>query len=171
MADDMKRAAVLLLLAACAAPAPDPRDTVVLRLDRIEAAADGRCYARTDAQMRTERIASTEVVRPARRDETGAVIEPRVVRSVMREVTVPVTQGQRFEAVCPPDLSSALVKSLQRALSVRGLYNGFATGTYDTATQAAVQAVQRERGLDSSLLAVETAQSFGLAPVPRAPQP
>ena len=166
----MRRAAAFLLLAACAAPLPDPRDEVVVP-GPIEAAADGRCYARTAPETRTETVDGIEVVRPARLGADGTVLEPRVVRSVQRDVLTPVGEGIRFEAVCPPDLSSELVKSLQRALTVRGLFAGHATGTYDRATQAAVQAVQRERGLDSNLLAVETARLFGLAPVPRAPAP
>ena len=55
-----------------------------------------------------------------------------------------------------------MVAPLQRALIVRRAYTGPVSETYDAATQAAVAAFQRDRGIDSPLLSVDTARDLGV---------
>jgi hypothetical protein len=71
----------------------------------------------------------------------------------------------RFETLCPPEYTEDFVSALQRALQVRGAYNGRITGDIDIPTRLAILAWQSARGLESDRLSRATAQGFGLVPV------
>ena len=63
---------------------------------------------------------------------------------------------------CPEDMTDAFIKSLQRALAVRGYMAHEITGDADTRTRAAVRAYQAARGFDSPVLTLRTARELGL---------
>lgn len=70
-----------------------------------------------------------------------------------------------FRVPCPEQVSPAFLSTLQRALTVRGYFEGEVTGRPDAATRAAVQAFQRDNGFNSPILTLETAQRLGLLPI------
>lgn len=70
-----------------------------------------------------------------------------------------------FRVPCPEQMTPELIRSLQRALAIRGYFNGPVTGRTDDKTRMAVQAFQRDAGFDSSVLTLETAQRLGLLPI------
>jgi hypothetical protein len=70
-----------------------------------------------------------------------------------------------FRVPCPEQVTTEFLSTLQRALAVRGYYDGAVTGRADAATRAAVQAFQREHGFNSPILTLETAQRLGLVPI------
>ena len=79
----------------------------------------------------------------------------------------PRETGDRFETLCPPDLTQEFVANLQRALAARGAYFGAINGNYDPATRSAVRRFQRAGGLDSDQLSRQAAQSLGLISIGR----
>jgi peptidoglycan hydrolase-like protein with peptidoglycan-binding domain len=67
--------------------------------------------------------------------------------------------------VCPTDLRSEFVASVQRALAARGQYAGPVTGQMSAATREAIQRYQQQSGLGGptpGVLTVRAAQSLGL---------
>ncbi|MBS1303908.1 peptidoglycan-binding domain-containing protein [Loktanella sp. SALINAS62] len=161
---------VLAVLAACAVPAssPDPfTDSDVISMGEIQTDTLGRCFARTEPRTRVDVVERLEQVAPERRDAIGNVTDPPVFRTVMEPRSVVVGPGTRFQAVCPPALTEPFVQSLQRALLIRRLYNGPISGLYDADTRAAVQQFQRDRGTDSAVLSVVSAQDLGIFAVAR----
>lgn len=77
-----------------------------------------------------------------------------------------VLEEKAFRVPCPEQLTIELLSSLQRALKVRGYYDGSITGYVDAETQRAVQEFQRDRGFDSPILTLETVTELGLLPIP-----
>lgn len=73
--------------------------------------------------------------------------------------------GTDMRVPCPEELTESFIRSLQRALAVRGYMEGDATGFADPQTIAAVHAFQAARGLDSAVLSYRTGQDLGLLPV------
>lgn len=148
---------------ATTAPAP-----IVLSLGEIDTDAAGRCFAYAAAPTQTNIVSELIQVVPEDRATDGTVRNPAVFRTVTRPKTVTTGQGQRFETVCPPIYTEAFVASLQRALLIRRAYAGPISGQYDAPTNLAVQSFQRDAGIDSPLLAVETARTLGILAVTRA---
>jgi len=72
-----------------------------------------------------------------------------------------------FETPCPDALDMEFIKTLQRALKARGLYDGEIDGTLGTGTRKAIQTYQAAHGLDSDVLAMDTARQLGLIAYPR----
>lgn len=69
-----------------------------------------------------------------------------------------------FRVPCPELMTSDFIATLQRALAVRGHYEGPITGRADSATRDAVRGFQRAQGFDSPILTLDTAQRLGLVP-------
>lgn len=90
--------------------------------------------------------------------------QPAIYRNETRQV-VTQTSGARFEVPCPDVLSAEFIASLQRALNVRGYYNGPVNGEMDGATRGAVRQFQKPIGLDSAVLSMDTARALGLVVV------
>lgn len=162
---------LLVLLAGCAGPAPDPSapppDSPTLVLDdNITTDDTGRCFARTRGATRTEVISDLIEVEPEIKDRNGVIQRPAVFRTVTRPRTVAVGDGTPFQIVCPQILTPDFVSTLQRALIVRRAYAGPVNGRYDAATSAAVAAFQQARGIDSPLLAIAVARDLGIVAVP-----
>ena len=92
----------------------------------------------------------TEIVRPATYDT-------QTQRNVLRE-----REELFFETICPQHYTQRFVESLQRALAARGFFSGVPSGWLDEETHLAIRHYQKQRGLDSSLLSLETVEAFGL---------
>ncbi|MCC5970621.1 MAG: peptidoglycan-binding protein [Pararhodobacter sp.] len=129
-------------------------------------ARDG-CWATDTIPARTEPLLEEVILAPARMDSQGREVEPAVTawRERMVEITAP--EDRHFAVPCPEQMDSDFIAALQRALAVRGLYSGGVTGEMDSATRAAVRALQRPQGLDSPTLSLEAARQLGLVAVGR----
>jgi hypothetical protein len=163
-------ALALALPGACTdAPAPAAAAANEPPLAQVRGAAPpsgdaAACWAgHTTAPARVETVTEQRLERPEERDASGRVVAPAVFRTETRTAIVQEREEIWFQTPCPPLLTEAFVTSLQRALAVRGLYRGPLTGEMDARTRSAVRAYQKARGLDSGLLALETAQRLGLA--------
>ncbi len=163
------------LLAACdpatQGPATEPPEPGVLEATRngpADAAADS-CWGKTVSPAVIEQVSEKVLVKPAKTNSDGTIASLPVYRTKNRQVIVTPRKDNWFETPCPDVLTAEFVSSLQRALQARGGYSGVVTGTFDTATRAAVLRFQRQQGLESAVLALTTARILGLVAVEREP--
>lgn len=159
---------LLGLLCACSSTAPpqDPApEPILFAFGDIETQADGRCFATARGPDRFETVIRQVEVIPETRAADGRVLNPAIFRNEAQRVRIPSDDIQRFETVCPPTYSLNFVASLQRALLARGEFTGAITGLMDAPTSTAIQLYQERRGLNSPILALETAQTLGLVAV------
>ena len=130
--------------------------------------ASGHCYARTVTPAEIETVTEQVVEQTAVLAGDGSIKTPAVFRTVTRQQITRERRVTEFEAVCPEALTPTFVASLQRALSVRGVYRGSTTGKMDPATGRAVAEWQAAQGgPESEVLAMRIAFDLGLAAVPR----
>lgn len=138
---------------------PVPLATPVIAL------SDGRCQAREETPAVYQQVMGEVRVIQAEIAEDGTVVTP----AVYRRAPVPKVVRERsqfiFEAVCGHQLTPEFISSLQRALAARDYFAGNVTGRIDAPTSAAIHRYQKERGLDSAQLSLETARSLGLITV------
>lgn len=128
----------------------------------IETDAEGRCFGRDVQPAVIETVTAQEIERPATFAPDGSQLSPAVFRTVTRQQIVREREEVDFETICPPAYTPAFVESLQRALAVRGFYEGPVNGVMDVATGRAVQDFQRRDGPDSPLLSIQAARRLGL---------
>ena len=158
----MKYIIPFLVLGACtSAVAPAPNN-VLIDMAPIETRANGRCIANDTSPAVIETVTIQEIELPELRDANGTVIRPATFRTITRQQIIRERAEIRFATVCPQNYSAELVATLQRALKARGFYAGQINGTLDLQTGAAIQSFQRISGLDSPLLALETAFQLGI---------
>lgn len=163
----MKYIIPFLSFGACTpAMAPAPAN-VLIDMVQIETQANGRCIAKDTSPAVIETVTIQEIELPELRDANGAVTRPATLRTVTRQQIIRERTEIRFETVCPQNYSAELVATLQRALKARGFYAGQISGTLDLQTGAAIQSFQRISGLDSPLLALETARQLGIVALPK----
>ncbi|WP_240453792.1 peptidoglycan-binding domain-containing protein [Chachezhania antarctica] len=117
------------------------------------------------AVIRTETVQT--LLRPARPAADGTAAQEARYKTTSRQVIVQKRETRPVDTPCPDTMTPDYIASLQRALKIRGLYTGAATGTLDADTRAAIRAYQRPRGMDWDVLTLQTAQSLGLSAVPR----
>jgi predicted small lipoprotein YifL len=160
------------VLAACGQPGPtdvphlQPLATIDTRgAEGPPDAAPGTCWGRDETPARLETATEDAVLRPAVRAPDGSVLDSASTRPVNRQRIVQPRREIWFETPCPEDLTPDTLASLQRALAVRGLYDGAVTGELDPATRAAIRRFQRQFSLDSAVLSLEAARRLGLAAV------
>lgn len=103
------------------------------------------------------------LVAPEQRGLDGVLLQPAIYRKAEIDVVVTPARPFWFRAPCPPAFDAEFVSSVQRALEVRGGYNGPITGVLDARTQAAIRRYQSLQGLDSAVLSLKAAQQLGLA--------
>ncbi|ANT60898.1 hypothetical protein AYJ57_11295 [Salipiger sp. CCB-MM3] len=156
--------ALLALLAACAAPAPEAGSAPEAPLP-TETAPDGTCWAREHVPAIYEQVTGEVQVVQAEIAEDGTVIRPPVYRRTKVPKLVRPRGEMRFEAPCPAQMTPEFISSVQRALDARGYFHGAITGEMDGATREAVARYQKERGLESAQLSLETAKALGLIAV------
>jgi len=150
-----------LAVAACA-PMQEPGVPVETGVVRAGALPTDPCVA-TDispALIETETVQILE--KSAVLDAQGAVIAPAVYRSEASQRIVRERQMIEFEAVCDLAASAEFVATLQRALKARGHLSGDIPGVLDGKTKRAIRSYQLTQGLNSDILAVETARELGL---------
>ena len=96
--------------------------------------------------------------------ETGktTVIRKATFKTVTVRKIVSPRKEQWFPAVCPHNYTEKFVQSLQRALKARGFYSGALTGWTDEQTKIAIKLYQRKYDVDSPIVALATAEEFGL---------
>lgn len=155
-----------VLLSGCAAsPPPPPAGAVIPAFitDELQIGPDGLCYATDTTPAVIETVTAQVQDQPAVLAADGTVVTPASYRTVTRQAITRERTEIRFETLCPPAYTEAFVQSLQRALALRGFYDGPVTGVMDVATGRAVQDFQREGGPDSPILSIAAARTLGLA--------
>ncbi|SIS68845.1 Putative peptidoglycan binding domain-containing protein [Roseivivax lentus] len=151
-----------------AAPRPD-FNTMGLGDDDSRPDPAGGCYATERTPAVYEQVPGQVLVEPEVRAEDGTLVRAPIYRNAPVPRLVRPREEVRFPAPCPPAYTPEFIATLQRALTARGYYGGAITERLDPQTRAAVAAFQRDRGLDSDKLALETARDLGLIAVPRPP--
>lgn len=158
----------LALLAACTASQPATRAATPIGPPPLaEPDKDGRCWAREITPAVYDQVMGELQVVQAEIAEDGTVIRPPIYRKapVARVVT---PRGElKFEAPCGYQMTPDFVASTQRALAARGYFSGNVTGEVDAPTTAAIRKFQKERGLESGQMSLETARSLGLVAIDR----
>lgn len=132
-------------------------------------APPGTCWGKSVSPAVVETVTEQIVLQPAEITVDGQVLRPAIYRTETLQRIVKPRRDTWFEAPCPNILTSAFISSVQRALQVRGLYRGRISGIMDAKTRAAIRRYQKAQGLDSGILALETARQFGLVAVRPAP--
>ena len=165
-----RRLAPALLLAALAAlPAcvQPPPGGDVSRAGRYAppGAPPDTCWSKHPPPAVIETVTSQVLARPAETDSSGRIVRPALFRTDTRQQIVQPRQEHWFEIPCPASMTPELIRTLQRALTARGLYRGPVHGQMDAATRAAVQRYQAPLGLDSGTLSLDTARKLGLVAV------
>ena len=120
------------------------------------------CWSKTETPATLETETQKVLVKPAQLGPDGHIQAPPEYRTESRATVVTARQDNWFQTPCPDAWTPVFISSVQRALTARGAYNGAISGEVDAPTRAAIRAYQRDRGIDSATLAVETAQALGL---------
>jgi hypothetical protein len=162
--------ALAMALTACgptAAPPLPAGDSGLARMpallsSAIETDAEGRCWGRDVEPAVIETVTLQEMATPEIRGEDGSLVAPATYRTTVVSRIARERSEVAFETLCPPAYTAAFVASLQRALAVRGHYDGLPDGILDTDLGRAVQDFQRIEGPDSPLLSLAAARRLGL---------
>lgn len=160
-------ATVIATICACAPVQPRPAN-VMIDVAPIEVQRDGRCFANDTAPAVIQTVRLQEVETAETRSADGTVISPATFRTAIRQQILRERALIRFETVCPQDYTRDFVATLQRALTVRGIYQGPISGNLDNTTATATRVFQRQDGPDSVLLSVQTARALGIVALDRA---
>ncbi|WP_121634591.1 peptidoglycan-binding domain-containing protein [Tropicibacter alexandrii] len=154
-------------LAACAAPESVARADMAPSgpPPMAEPARDGKCYAHETIPAIYEHVMGEVQVVQAEIAPDGTVLRPPIYRRAPVPRIVRPRSEMTFEAPCPEQVTQDFVASLQRALGARGYFSGNVTGWLDAPTTAAIRRYQRDRGLESAQLSLETARALGLIAV------
>ncbi len=123
------------------------------------------CWGQVVGPSTTELVQQTVIVQEAVFDEDGTELSPAIYRNVTAPRTVSTGEGSWFERVCDAALTPAFVMSLQRALTARAYYGGPANGVLDAPTHDSLRLFQQDRGLDSDVLSLASAQQLGLVAI------
>lgn len=133
--------------------------------DGPDNAPPGTCWGKTVSPAVVERVTERIQITPAEVNPDGTIATLPTYRNEDRQVIVVPRKNNWFETPCPDVLTVEFTSSLQRALLARGVYAGPITGVMDTTTGAAIQTLQQQDGLDSSVLALKTARALGLVAI------
>ncbi|SDW28327.1 peptidoglycan-binding domain-containing protein [Litoreibacter albidus] len=162
----------LAVLAGCAPLPMTPDVTKLISPTNITAVdmeppADmpGVCWGHIPGPQITQIVSDIVLATPAQIGPNGEEIAPAIYREVTRPQTFNEGDGRWFTRTCDNDLTPDFVMTLQRALSVRGLYRGDINGVMDQRTLRAVHAYQTPQGLDSAVLSQSAARQLGLIAV------
>ncbi len=125
----------------------------------------GACWSQLPGPTTTELVTQTVIAEDAVLDADGTEISPAIYRNVTAPKTVSTGEGSWFERVCDATITPSFVMSLQRALTARTYYGGPANGMLDAKTRDSLRLYQQDRGLDSDVLSLATAQQLGLVAI------
>ena len=129
----------------------------------IETDYYGKCFGRDVTPAQTHTVTDQELVKEEVLAPDGRVLEPAVYQTVTNQQIIRERREVLFEVVCPSEMNSGFIASVQRALAARGFYQAPITGVMDDTTTAAVRLYQRQQtGVDSPLLSVDAAKVLGL---------
>jgi hypothetical protein len=157
-------AATALLVAGCGGSPPQ----AVARQSGPPERVSGLCYAKGVTPAVFETVTEHVIEAPEMRAPDGTLLSPARFRTVTATRLVSAREVSWFETPCALERREAgFVAQVQRALAVRGLYDGPAHGAYDQATRRAVEAFQAPRGIESGILSTEAAQALGLVALGR----
>jgi hypothetical protein len=131
----------------------------------VVALSDGRCQARENVPAIFEHVMGEVRVTQAEIAPDGTVVRRAAYRKAPVTTMVRPRSEMIFDAVCGHQMTPEFIASLQRALAARGYFAGNVSSTMDPPTNAAVHLYQKERGLDSAQLSLETARALGLITV------
>lgn len=157
---------LVLMLAACT-PAGSEWSGTAGPVQAPPGAPAGTCWARNATPAIIETVTEQVLVTPAEIAPDGSITQPATYRTETRQKIVRERVESWFETPCPAQITPELTASLQRALTVRGIYHRAINGQMDARTRAALRRFQAEDGLDSATLSIESARKLGLVAVPR----
>ncbi|WP_424979671.1 peptidoglycan-binding domain-containing protein [Leisingera sp. S232] len=157
--------ALLATLAACVQPQPGGPGSETGRY-APPGAAPGTCWSKHTAPAVIETVTRQVLAEPEQQDANGRVIRPATFRTETRQEIVRPRQEQWIEIPCPAMMTPDFIRTIQRALTARGLYRGPVHGRMDAATRRAVQRYQAPLGPDSGTLTLTSARRLGLVAVP-----
>ena len=129
-------------------------------------APPGTCWAQAFTPAVFETTTEQVLLEPAAESGDGKTVWPAVYQTETRQEIVKDRKSSWFETPCPDVETEEFIASLQRALTVRRLYDGPVTGRIDTRTRAAVRAFQAPGGIDSGILSLKAARDLGLVAIP-----
>jgi len=130
-------------------------------------AEPGACYGREVAPAVIETVTEQVVVQAAKYDDSGNLLSPSVYRTETVQKIVREREDIWFKTPCRADRVEDYVATVQRALKVRGHYNGRISGEMDWGTRRAIRRYQKPLGLDSETLSLASARLLGLVAVER----
>lgn len=130
-------------------------------------ASPGTCWGKSVTPAVIETVTEQILLQPAEVTTDGTVIQPAIYKTETQQRIVKERRETWFETPCPNVLTSEFIASVQRALSARDLYSSGISGIMDGRTRAAIRRYQAPQGLDSGILALETARQLGLIAVRR----
>ena len=90
------------------------------------------------------------------------ILSPATYRTETEQKIVRARQEDWADIICVKDQSLVFIQSLQRALAARGHYRGAITGIMDQRTKSALRKVQKSRGVNTSEVTLDLAESYGL---------
>ena len=158
---------VLLGLAACAdqtvSNPPDTEADAAAFVAPPEGAAPNTCWGRQDTPNDVRVVAREIEVVPPEFAPDGSLARPGIYRTEQVRELVPQTEGALFELPCARARVPDFTASLQRALAIRGLYNGPANGRLNRETREAVRRYQSPLGINSAQVSLRMAEELGLA--------
>lgn len=170
------RAARLLLvatlaLAGCAAPEATTRadlgDEVIITDFTLgpPGARPGACYGKDVTPAVIEQVTERVLIAEPEIGPGGNIIAPARYEERTDHRIVGGREDVYFETPCPPRWTPDFIASVQRALTIRGRYDGQVNGTINTATRQAIRTFQIENGLNSGILSTENARRLGLVEI------
>lgn len=130
-------------------------------------APPGTCWGKSVSPAVVETVTEQILVQPPEVSTDGSVVQPAIYKTETLQRIVKERRETWFEAPCPSLLTEEFIASVQRALQVRKFYRGRISGVMDARTRAAIRRYQSAQGLDSGILALETARQLGLVAVKR----
>lgn len=159
-------AAVVGLAVGCT-PSATPPDNVAIDMGEIRTTLSGKCFANDVTPAVIQTVTLQEIDTPEERAADGTILRPATFRTVTRQNIVQERQVIEVETICPPAYTPDFVATLQRALTVRGYYQGPINGILDTATTSAVRRYQGRNGDEINVLTIQTARDLGLVALDR----
>lgn len=157
-----------LALVACQ-PLPDAFAPPAYLAEAPPGAPPGTCWGKQVSPAVIETVTEQVQTAPAVTTPDSRIVTPARYATETRQVIVDERRVRWIETPCPGVQTPDFIASLQRALIARALHIGPVTGLMDAHTHKAVRRYQSERGLDSDILALETARALGLVALPREP--
>ncbi|SLN31455.1 hypothetical protein AQS8620_01021 [Aquimixticola soesokkakensis] len=149
----------------------EPEVTVYRASDlrgQVPADADpDACFGKNETPAVIETVTVHVLDSPEQRDASGALTSGASYRTETRQEIVRERTVQWFETPCAEVFTPEFTATLQRALSVRGIYGGPISGEMDASTRRAVRVFQKGQGLDSAVLSLAVARKLGLLAVER----